>query len=92
MLLLERLPDELRSEAVSARATSVKGMLFVTLCSHQPGGAGEKHCLQQFLTTPEIASRMDSGVTLARKWIGLLRRGKDFSVVIPDPGLLVRGP
>ena len=91
MLLLECLPEELRSEAVSARATSVKGMLFLTLCSYQPGGAGEKHYLQQFLTTPDVATSLDSGVTLARKWIRLFRRGKELSVVIPDPALLVRG-
>ena len=91
MLLLECLPEELRSETVSARATSVKGMLFLTLCSCQPGGAGEKHHLQQFLTAPDVATSLDSGVTLARKWIRLFRRGKELHVILPDPQLLVRG-
>ena len=91
MLLLECLPEDLRAEAISTRATSVKGMLFLTLCCYQPGGAGEKHHLQQFLTVPEVASNLDSGVTLARKWIRLFRRGKELQVVLPDPQLLVRG-
>ena len=91
MLLLESLPEELRSEAVSASSTSVKAMLFLTLCSYQPGGAGEKHHLQQFLTAPEIATTLDAGVTLARKWIRLFRRGKELQVVLPDPQRLVRG-
>ena len=91
MLLLECLPEDLKAEAISTRATSVKGMLFLTLCCYQPGGAGEKHHLQQFLTTPEVATNLDSGVTLARKWIRLFRRGKELQVILPDPQLLVRG-
>ena len=47
--------------------------------------------MQQFLTTPDVATSLDSGVTLARKWIRLFRRGKELQVVLPDPQLLVRG-
>ena len=90
-LLLECLPEDLRTEAVSTRATSVRGILFITLRCYQPGGTGEKHRLQQFLTSPEVAGSLDSGVTLARKWVRLFRRGKELHVVLPDPQLLVRG-
>ena len=34
---------------------------------------------------------MDAALTLARKWIRLLRRGKELQVVLPDPSLLCRG-
>ena len=37
MLLLECLPEDLRAEAISTRATSVKGMPFLTLCCYQEG-------------------------------------------------------
>ena len=37
MLLLECLPEDLRAEAISTRATSVKGMLFLTFCCYQEG-------------------------------------------------------
>ena len=91
VLLLESLPEELRHEVVSVRAVTVEAMIFLVHCAYQPGGAGEKAHLLQFLTAPEVGSGLDGTLQLARKWVRLLRRGRELQLVLPDPSLLCRG-
>ncbi|CAE7766553.1 unnamed protein product, partial [Symbiodinium necroappetens] len=91
MLLLDALPEELRHEAVSARAVTAEAMVFMVHCAYQPGGAGEKAHLLQFLTVPETGNGLENTLLLARKWIRLFRRGRELQVVLPDPSLLCRG-
>ena len=91
VLLLESLPEELRHEVVSVRAVTVEAMIFLVHCAYQPGGAGEKAHLLQFLTSPEVGSGLDGTLQLARKWVRLLRRGRELQLVLPDPSLLCRG-
>ena len=91
MLLLDALPDELRNEAISARAVTAESMVFMVHCAYQPGGAGEKAHLLQFLTGPETGNGLENTLNLARKWIRLFRRGRELQVVLPDPSLLGRG-
>ncbi|CAE7031319.1 RE2 [Symbiodinium sp. CCMP2592] len=91
MLLLDSLPEDLRAEVVSVRAVTVEAMIFLVHCSFQPGGSAEKAYLLQFLTAPESGNSVDSALSLARKWVRLLRRGKELQVVLPDPSLLCRG-
>ena len=90
VLLLESLPEELRHEVVSVRAVTVEAMIFLVHCAYQPGGAGEKAHLLQFLTAPEVGSGLDGTLQLARKWVRLLRRGRELQLVLPDPSLLCR--
>ena len=68
MLLLDALPEELRHEAVSARAVTAEAMVFMVHCAYQPGGAGEKAHLLQFLTVPETGNGLENTLLLARKW------------------------
>ena len=91
MLLLDALPEELRHEAISARAVTAEAMVFMVHCAYQPGGAGEKAHLLQFLTVPETGNGLENTLNLARKWIRLFRRGRELQVVLPDPSLLCRG-
>ncbi|CAE7327628.1 GIP, partial [Symbiodinium sp. CCMP2592] len=91
MLLLDSLPEDLRAEVVSVRAVTVEAMVFLVHCSFQPGGSAEKAYLLQFLTAPESGNSVDTALSLARKWVRLLRRGKELQVVLPDPSLLCRG-
>ena len=91
MLLLDSLPDDLRNEVISVRAVTVEAMVFLVHCSFQPGGSAEKAYLLQFLTAPDTSNSVDAALTMARKWIRLLRRGKELQVVLPDPSLLCRG-
>ena len=91
MLLLDSLPEDLKAEAVSVRAVTVLAMVFLVHCSFQPGGSAEKAFLLHFLTSPDTGSAVDVAVASIRKWIRLLRRGKELQVVLPDPSLLCRG-
>ena len=91
MLLLDSLPEDLKAEAVSVRAVTVEAMVFLVHCSFQPGGSAEKAYLLHFLTSPDTGAAVDVAVASIRKWIRLLRRGKELQVVLPDPSLLCRG-
>ncbi|CAE7580175.1 RE2, partial [Symbiodinium sp. CCMP2456] len=91
MLLLDSLPEDLKAEAVSVRAVTVEAMVFLVHCSFQPGGSAEKAYLLHFLTSPDAGNTVDAAVASIRKWIRLLRRGKELQVVLPDPSLLCRG-
>eukprot|EP00439_Symbiodinium_sp_Y106_P031339 s1882_g3.t1 len=93
MLLWDSLPEDLKAEAVSVRAVTVEAMVFLVHCSFQPGGSAEKAYLLHFLTSPDTGAAVDVdvAVTSIRKWIRLLRRGKELQVVLPDPSLLCRG-
>ena len=91
VLLLESLPEELRHEVVSVRAVTVEAMIFLVHCAYQPGGVGEKAHLLQFLTAPDVGSGLDGTLQLARRWVRLLRRGRELQLVLPDPSLLCRG-
>ena len=73
------------------RAVTVEAMIFLVHCAYQPGGAGEKAHLLQFLTSPDVGSGLDGTLQLARKWVRLLRRGRELQLVLPDPSLLCRG-
>ena len=86
VLLLESLPEELRHEVVSVRAVTVEAMIFLVHCAYQPGGAGEKAHLLQFLTAPDVGTGLDGTLQLARKWVR-----RELQLVLPDPSLLCRG-
>ncbi|CAE7254368.1 unnamed protein product, partial [Symbiodinium sp. CCMP2456] len=86
MLLLDALPEELRHEAVSARAVTAEAMVFMVHCGYQPGGTGEKAHLLQFLTGPETGNGLDNTLNLARKWIRLAT-----AVDIEDYAYLILG-
>eukprot|EP00439_Symbiodinium_sp_Y106_P031425 s44_g3.t1 len=51
--------------------------------------SAEKAYLLRFLTAPETGNSVDAALTLARKWVRLLRRGKELQVVLPDPSFAV---
>ena len=73
------------------QSSRVEAMVFLVHCSFQPGGSVEKAFLLHFLTSPDTGAAVDVAVTSIRKWIRLLRRGKELQVVLPDPSLLCRG-
>ena len=75
----------------SSSSVTAEAMVFMVHCAYQPGGAGEKAHLLQFLTVPETGNGLEGTLNLARKWIRLFRRGRELQVVLPDPSLLCRG-
>ena len=92
VLLLQSLPQELQSEAVSVRALSSVAVLFMVMCRFQPGGGSEKEMILSFLTQPttEGPPGIIANHSALRKWERLLRRCTELGVQVPDATLLVR--
>ena len=76
VLILQAMPAELQSEAVSTRALNCTALLFLIMSRFQPGGSAEKASILAFLTQPQTEG--PAGVvanhTALRKWERLFRR------------------
>ena len=92
VLLLQALPQELQTEAVSTRSLNCASLLFLAMSRFQPGGSAEKASILAYLTQPhtEGPSGVIANHAALRKWERLVRRCKELGLQIPDPSLLVR--
>ena len=92
VLILQSLPKELQTEAISVRALSCVALLFMIFARYQPGGGAEKATILAFLTQPQVEGTpnlQNCHLTL-RKWDKMYRRCKELGLQTPDPLLLVR--
>ena len=92
VLLLQAIPADLQSEAVSVRALSTVSLLFLIYSRFQPGGSSEKASILAFLTQPSVEGSQGvvSNHAALRKWERLYRRCVELGLSPPDPTLLVR--
>ena len=92
VLLLQAIPADLQSEAVSVRALSTVSLLFLIYSRFQPGGSSEKASILAFLTQPSVEGSQGvvSNHAALRKWVRLYRRCVELGLSPPDPTLLVR--
>ena len=93
VLILQSLPKELQTEAISVRALSCVALLFMIFARYQPGGGGaEKATILAFLTQPQVdgAPNLQNCHLTLRKWDKMYRRCKELGLQTPDPLLLVR--
>ena len=92
VLILQAIPVELQTEAVSVRALSTTSLLFLIMSRYQPGGSNEKAMILAYLTQPSVEGQISVGSNHAalRKWERLFRRCKELGLQAPDPTLLVR--
>ena len=91
ILILQALPAELQSEAISTRALNSTALLFMIMTRFQPGGGSEKAHILAYLTQPtnELGGIAGSHAAL-RRWERLYRRCKELKLQPPDPTLLLR--
>ena len=92
VLVLQALPEEMQSEAVSIRALSCTALVFLVLCRYQPGGGSERATILSFLTMPstEGTPNLANCHSALKKWQKLHRRCCELSLQTPDPMLLVK--
>ena len=92
ILLLQALPQDLQTEAVSTRALSSSALVFLTMSRFQPGGTAEKSTILAFLTQPSVEGPpgIVSNHAALRKWERLFRRCRELGLQAPDPSLLIR--
>ena len=88
-MILRALPEEMKSEAISSRATSTVELLFRVLKKYQPGGLSERtHVLKQLVEAkqPGTVAEMVNGLQLWMRWF---KRAKELHIDIPDATLLM---
>ena len=92
ILLLQALPQDLQTEAVSTRALSSSALVFLTMSRFQPGGTAEKSTILAYLTQPSVEGPQGivSNHAALRKWERLFRRCRELGLQAPDPSLLIR--
>ena len=92
ILLLQALPQDLQTEAVSTRALGASALVLLTMSRYQPGGTAQKSTILAYLTQPSVEGSpgIVSNHAALRKWERLFRRCRELGLQAPDPSLLVR--
>ena len=60
ILLLQSLPADLQTEAVSVRGLASSALIFLVMSRYQPGGSSEKSMILSFLTQPHVVVKATS--------------------------------
>ena len=87
-MLLQSLPDRLKTEMVSSRRLTTPQIMFRLFCLFQPGGQSERSTLLQLLTDFKLGSVLNEHAGSLRQWIRWLERGEELGIVLPDPMIL----
>ena len=92
VLLLQALPAELQSEAISDRGLSCISLIFLIMTKYQPGGSNEKTNILSFLSQPQVdgTANIQGCYHCLKRWQKLYKRCQELSLQVPDPLLLVR--
>ena len=67
-LLLQAVPEVIRSEAVAARKLSASHLLFTLFVRFQPGGQSERMNLIRYLTDLKTSGTMSEVASNLRQW------------------------
>lgn len=87
-MILQSLPDRLRTEMVSARRLTTPQIMFRLFCIFQPGGQAERSNLLRLLTEFQLGTVVSEHAGSIRQWIRWLERGEELGIVLPDPMVL----
>lgn len=87
-MLLQSLPDPLKTEMVSSRRLTTPQIMFRLFCLFQPGGQNERSTLLQLLSEFKLGSVVHEHAGALRQWIRWLERGEELGIVLPDPMIL----
>ena len=87
-MILQSLPDRLKTEMVSSRRLTTPQIMFRLFCLFQPGGQTERAVLLQSLTEFRLSGNGNEQSGSMRQWIRWLERGEELGIVLPDPMIL----
>ena len=87
-LLLQAVPDTVRSEVITARKMNVAQVLFILYIKFQPGGQGERMNLIKNLTELKLSQNMGDVAQVLRTWRRWWNRSEELGVLLPDPVVL----
>eukprot|EP00913_Durusdinium_trenchii_P034611 g32381.t1 len=88
-MLMEALPESLKMEILTTRATSSVQVIFKVLVRYQPGGLGERAHLLKQLVEVRVPTSVGEMVTQLQMWRRWLRRAQELRVNVPDATLLM---
>ena len=87
-LLLQAVPDTVKSEVITARKMTVAQALFILYIKFQPGGQGERMNLIKNLTELKLTQNMGDVMQVLRTWRRWWNRSEELGVLLPDPVVL----
>ena len=88
-MLLQALPDGLRSEMLANRVAHTVEIIYRVLTRYQPGGFGEKALLLRQLVDGRSPTNLVDFLDQIKAWKRSLRRSQELKVATPDPTLLI---
>ena len=88
-MLLQALPEGLRSEMLANRVTHTVEIVYRVLTRYQPGGLGEKALLLRQLVEGRSPTNLMDFLDQIKTWKRSLRRAQELKVATPDPTLLI---
>ena len=87
-LLLQAVPDTVKSEVITARKMTVAQVLFILYIKFQTGGQGERMNLIKNLTELKLTQNVGDVVQVLRTWRRWWNRSEELGVLLPDPVVL----
>lgn len=88
-MLLQAIPESVRSEVISARKLTTDQVLFRLFCTYQPGGSMERTKLLQAISDCKCGETVKEVLTWVRTWRRYVGRAKELGVTLPDALVLV---
>ena len=88
-MLLEILPEEIRSDIVSSRVITCVAVLFSIFNRYQPGGPTERAGLLTYLSQGQETGTAMEAAQLLRQWRRWYQRAVELQASLRDPSLQV---
>ena len=90
-LLLQAIPERLKTEIVSTRMLGSVMIFYKLLTVYQPGGANERSTMLNFLVQPSSAISISEAIKGVRQWAQWRSRLRELRAAEPDATLLIKG-
>ena len=88
-IILQAVPEVIRSDLISSRRLTVDQVLFKLLITFQPGGATEKTKLLRTITDGACGSTPVEVTAWVRSWRQNVTRASELGLTLPDAMVLV---
>ena len=88
-LLLQAVPETVRSEVITARKMNVAQVLFILYIKFQPGGQSERMNLIKKLTELKLTHNLGDVVQVIRTWRRWWNRSEELGVLLAKSGAQV---
>ena len=88
-MLLQAIPENLRSDLVASRRLTVDQILFKLLVTYRPGGASERSKVLTSITEGRCGDSPGEVLEWVRNWRRNITRANELGITIPDAMVLM---